>query len=296
LLIVNLKPFFDSALANDLTPFEEFKTRLQQELKDRYDDNKDVLIIADCADNLFSNKYFDQCNLVEKWWQDTYMKWQLEQQKRKEQNHFNVICPYSGSLLSKHPFDQHKHEISHNHSITIDTSGRILTDYTRANKGKIQDAGLLAASSPPKELPVRALVVEPEPDLQQMYSIWLRLMGFKEVVFADSAKKCLDEIIKITDVGKNKNNTKEFDMIILDTYLRDIPCIQVAKEIFNRKPDQRIIFTTTLPYDTVRQYIESIGIKNNDHNNEILIKPFEFSRLCSLIGRSIKNQQQGLIS
>ncbi|MFZ0510391.1 MAG: hypothetical protein WAM14_02190, partial [Candidatus Nitrosopolaris sp.] len=46
-----------------------------------------------------------------------------------DQNHvINVICPHSGSLLTRHPFDQHKHQLSHNHSIIIDTgSDRIHT-------------------------------------------------------------------------------------------------------------------------------------------------------------------------
>ena len=35
LFIVNLKPFYDSVLAGDLTPFEEFKVQIQQELKER---------------------------------------------------------------------------------------------------------------------------------------------------------------------------------------------------------------------------------------------------------------------
>jgi cell division protein ZapA (FtsZ GTPase activity inhibitor) len=35
LFIVNLKPFYDSALAGELSPFEEFKLHLQQELEDR---------------------------------------------------------------------------------------------------------------------------------------------------------------------------------------------------------------------------------------------------------------------
>ena len=78
-------------------------------------------------------------------------------------------------------------------------------------------------------------------------------------------------------------------MIILDTHIKDIPCIQVAKEIFSRKPDQRIIFTTTMPSNIVRQDVHSIGIKNNDNNNEILTKPFRLSDLSSLIGRSINN-------
>ena len=63
-------------------------------------------------------------------------------------------------------------------------------------------------------------------------------MGFKEVVITDSGKECLDEIPTIIavnkSVNKNKNKTQEFDMIILDTHLKDIPYVQVAKEIVNR--------------------------------------------------------------
>ncbi|MGB6533929.1 MAG: hypothetical protein WBF33_38090, partial [Candidatus Nitrosopolaris sp.] len=129
LIILNLKPFYDSALAGDLTPFDEFYVQLQQELK--LNRNNGVLVVADCADNLFRDKHFDQCNIVEKWWQDVYIKWLQQQEKTRgqDQNHvINVICPHSGSLLTRHPFDQHKHQLSHNHSIIIDTgSDRIHT-------------------------------------------------------------------------------------------------------------------------------------------------------------------------
>ena len=270
LFIVNLKPFYDSVLAGDLTPFEQFKVQIQQELKDR-----DVLIVADCADNLFRYKHFDQCELVEKWWQENYIVW-----RRLRQNHITIICPHSGSLLSKHPFDHHMHQISHNHTVTIDTTSRRVTGYITAKE--VAESAIY-----PLEIPIQILVAEPERDLQQIYSIWLRSMGFKNIAITDSGKKCLDELLKITDTSKNK--THGFDMIIiLDTHLKDIPCIQVAREIVNKRPDQRIIFTTTLPPDSVRQDLYSIGIKNN---NEILLKPFRFSKLLSLIGMSINNQQ-----
>jgi len=87
----------------------------------------------------------------------------------------------------------------------------------------------------------------------------------------------------------SNNKTDEFDVIvILDTHLKDIPSIQVAREIVTRRPNQQIIFTTTMPPENVRQDINSIGTKNN---NEILVKPFRFSRLLSLIGSRINNQQ-----
>src|SRR5438093_8204160 len=84
----------------------------------------------------------------------------------------NIICPHSGSLLSKHPFDQHKHQLSHNHSIIIDTAGYILTQYTltryttAAYKEKVQVAQSSSyVSSSIEELPIRVLVAEPDPDL-----------------------------------------------------------------------------------------------------------------------------------
>ncbi|MGC1931962.1 MAG: hypothetical protein WA667_23575, partial [Candidatus Nitrosopolaris sp.] len=194
LIILNLKSFYDSALAGDLTPFEEFYIQLQEELK--LNGKKRVLIVADCADNLFRDKHFDQCNIVEKWWQEVYIKWiQQEKTRGQDQNHIiNVICPHSGSLLSSHPFDQHKHQLSHNHSIIVDIAGYILTRYATTYKEKKVEVDQSSYFSSIEELPTRVLVAEPEPDLHQMYSIWLRSMGFKQIVITNGGRKCLDEI------------------------------------------------------------------------------------------------------
>jgi len=114
--------------------------------------------------------------------------------------------------------------------MTIHTAGHILTDYINAHDEKIQGAESSSVCST-IGVPIRLFVVEPEPDLQQIYGILLSSRGFKEVVITDSGKRCLDEILKITHISKNK--IQGFDMIILDKHLRDIPCIQVAKEIFH---------------------------------------------------------------
>jgi hypothetical protein len=138
LLIVDFKPFYDSALAGDLTPFEKFKMQLLQELKKDDKDHKGVLIVADCADYLSRNKHFEKCNLVEKWWQDVYVEWIQAQQQNYS---INIICPHPGSILNRRPFDQHRNQISHNHSITIDTSDCIFADYTStSNKQNTQPA------------------------------------------------------------------------------------------------------------------------------------------------------------
>ncbi len=90
LIILNLKPFYDSALIGDLTPFDEFYIQLQQELKHR-DYKNGILVVADCADNLFRDKHFHQCNIVEKWWQDVYIKWLQQQEKTRGRDQNRII-------------------------------------------------------------------------------------------------------------------------------------------------------------------------------------------------------------
>ena len=85
-----------------------------------------------------------------------------------------------------------------------------------------------------------------------------------------------DELTKIKNLSQSSNV-----IVILDSHIKDIP---FAERIVNRKPDIQIIFTTTLPWDD----INSIGINNN--NSKILLKPFKFPELLSLLGNSIENQ------
>ena len=288
LLIVGMKPFYDSALTGDLTPFNGFKMQLEEELHKRGDrgNNNDVLIIADCADNLFINKRFDQCEMVENWWHDVYNQWSQEQQpaeQRYEQNNLTVICPYSASVLVKSPFSQHKHKISHNHSITIDTEGHLVSGYTKTIEGEPVHGSKPVVSQ--GELSTRIIIAEPYPDLQQFYSLWLRSRGFKDMVITDSGKKCVDEFFKSTngdeDTKSSSNDFPREAVVILDTHLEDISSIKVAKQIIDRNPNQQVIFTTTLPSDIISQEISSAGL----NKCSVLTKPFELSRLLSLIHR-----------
>ena len=284
LLIVNLKPFYDSALVGDLRPFNEFKIQLQEELEKREYNrkNKDVLIIADCADNLFINQHFDQCEMVENWWHDIYIRW-LQQQEKEQRSHFTVICPYSSSLLDKNPFSQHKHQISHNHSITIDTEGHAVSGYTKTVE-KESAFNFKPAVSEVK-LPTRIIIAEPNPDLQLLYSFWLRSIrfGFKDITITDSGRKCIDELLKLTNCNEESNKPQQDIIVILDMHLKDISSIQVAQEIVNMNLYHQVVFTSTMPPDNIRQEIDSVGLNNYD----VLTKPFELSKLSSVVRRSI---------
>jgi hypothetical protein len=139
---------------------------------------------------------------------------------RKRTKPYYCYMSIFGLIIKQASFDQHKHHISHNHSIAIDMTGCILTGYPTVKGEEIEVAESAVSSI---DLSTRVLVAEPEPDLQQIYNIWLHSMGFKEVVITDSGKECLDEIPTIIavnkSVNKNKNKTQEFDMIILDIHI-----------------------------------------------------------------------------
>jgi len=267
LLVVNLDRFYDSALRGDLTPFKEFKSQIQKELELR--SNGGAVIVADCADNLFQNQCFDQSELVENWWHGVYKVW--TQHENREQNQITIVCPHLDSLLCKHPYDRHKHRIFNNHSVVIDITGHLMgTSPTTAMQ--TSECQIVEPAAFPMESQTQILVAEPEPDLQQIYNIWLRSRGFKNILITDSGRTCLDELFKT----ENKCDI----IVILDSHLKDIPVVELAKQIANRKPNNRIIFTTTYPQDIV----SSMGINNNNNNNEILFKPFRFPELLSLIG------------
>jgi CheY-like chemotaxis protein len=281
LLIVDLKPFYECALIGDLTPFKGLEIQLRQELANRgIANNNGVLIIADCADNLFMNQRFDRCEMVENWWHDMYNRWLKKQQQHgKERSHLTVICPYSSLLLSKNPFDQHKHQISHNHSIVIDTTDHIVTEYTSTEEVRISNTKPAASQI---HLSKRVLNAEPDPDLRHLYSIWLHQMGYKDIVVTDSGRKCLDEALKIT-------HSQSYLVIILDTHLKDIPVTEVAKKIIDRKPNQHIVFTTTLPSDSLSQTFISTGL--NKIKVTTITKPFRLSTLSAVIDESFRKHQ-----
>ena len=59
-----------------------------------------------------------------------------------------------------------------------------------------------------------------------------------------NGNKCLEIIHSSREDNKNNNNN-DYDIIILDTHLRDISGFEVARKIRDKLPHKRIILTTT---------------------------------------------------
>jgi DNA-binding response OmpR family regulator len=101
-----------------------------------------------------------------------------------------------------------------------------------------------------------------------LYSLGLNL----EIV--DGGDACLNRFTKNTST-----NTNNYDFVIINTHLYDIPGLDIAKEIRRKNPKQRIVITTTSSKEHLAKEHLDLGIDHGD----ILTIPFRFSNLTSLL-------------
>ncbi|MGZ5486308.1 MAG: response regulator [Nitrososphaeraceae archaeon] len=253
LRIINFKPYYESAISGDLTPFTELKSELESTLSQRVADGKrnEILVIADAACSLSQHEHFGECIVLEKWWQDVHDVW------IKNDLNITVICPHPRNILDDGLFGKIKNKISDCHTLTIDLEEDHLNKQTSDNFSK-------------KNKSIRVLIAESDTDMGILYTEYFEFIGL-EAVIVESGNKCLNYVLQGRD--------KDFDMIIVDTHLRDISGIEVAKKIRDGIPNQRIVFTTTYLKHEVRNVINQIGIDIED----CITKPFKLSTLLSVI-------------
>jgi len=269
LRIVDFKPYYESALNVDFAPFKKLKTEVEHTLNQRKSEGKKdaILIFADAAAFLSHNKHFDESEILEWWWNETTTEW-----KQNNQN-ITVVCPHPGQILNNPLLTETMLHIGSMHTITIDFN------YNKYNK-KHSDYNI--QKNPKykhyqnKKKTIRILIVEPEPDIQYLYSLVTKQHGFEEsdINIVKDGTKCLEVIFSAKD-----DNNNDYDLIIIDTHLRDISGLEVARKIRDILPHKRIILTTTYSLDNISNIINSIGIKPED----VVRKPFNFADLIALI-------------
>lgn len=246
LVIMDSKPLFEAAGKRDVGLFNKLKAQLEVMIELRNADGKGdkLLVFADAACILLENNEFEGCLKLEGWWQSAHEEWVANHQN------ITVICPHSVAVFDEDTTTVHaKAQISALHSVVLKTRN---DRHEMATVAK----------------PIRVLIAEPEEDIQIVYRVLLDSLGWEAIIVPDAAK-CFESVF-------NTKDSRSFDMIILDTHLKDIPGIVVAKQIKQRFPDQRIIITTTT---MSAGEIERVGISQDD----ILYKPFSSSKLLGLI-------------
>jgi CheY-like chemotaxis protein len=262
LQFINFKPYYESALNGDLTLFDELKLELEYTLSKRILEGKkgEILAFADAACTLSNNRQFKECIVLEKWWQDTHSDWIRNNKK------ITVVCPHPNYGFKDSEQDI-KNNISDLHTFTIDIEN---TNHLQSIYNSIT-----------KQSPIiKILIAESEPDIRYLYREYLNGLGI-EVEIVENGNKCIEYLLD------SKDKEGFFDMVILDSHLRDISGIDVLKNIRKKMPNQRIVFTTTYSLNQISDTLDSYGIENED----ILFKPFNFKALLATIKPRTTNLQ-----
>ena len=252
--IVDFKSYYESALYRDLTPFKNLKIEMEKTLQNRKSQGKKdaILAFADAACFLSHNNHFTECEGLERWWHETTTEWIQTQQN------ITVICPHPRFVINDPLLLDTKYNLNRMHTTTIDSNENI------ENKNKEKEK--------------RILIVEPEPDIRCLYSLYTKYLDFliSDVKLVENGNSCLDYIFSNTE-----DNNDDYDIVILDTHLSDISAFEVAQKIHNRYPNKRIIFTTTNSLNNIRKTIEPMGIKDEN----VLLKPFDMYDFVSIINK-----------
>jgi hypothetical protein len=120
LLTLDIRSFYNFALAGNMQPFEELKIMLEEAIKERITSkrNDEIILVIGVAGELAKNQKFDESINLEKWWQKTYSKWLQKGLK------VTIICLHPSPILDKSQFMHYKQTISSLHDIIVDPISR----------------------------------------------------------------------------------------------------------------------------------------------------------------------------
>jgi len=108
MLVIDLAPLYISAMVGDIKPFDDARRLFMEKSRDRAD--RHVRFLGDGTGFLFMNKHFDECAMVEEWWQDRPFVG-------------SYVCPFSKQSFVTFPHNIHaKRTIVSTHDSVIDFS------------------------------------------------------------------------------------------------------------------------------------------------------------------------------
>ena len=123
---------------------------------------------------------------------------------------------------------------------------------------------------------LKYLIAESDPDLRYLYSEYLNAIGL-EVTVVENGYECLENLTDHKDqLG--------YEIVMLDSHLTDMSGFDLAKQIREIIPDQRILFTTTYSFTQIGNNLDLLKIDHDD----VLLKPFGFEKLLSKIKRNAR--------
>jgi CheY-like chemotaxis protein len=126
---------------------------------------------------------------------------------------------------------------------------------------------------------MKILIAEDESDISVTYKIVLEERGH-EVIITENGEECLD--IYHSELKRRGNSplysSSPFEVVVLDYKMPRKNGIEVAKEILDLNPNQRIIFASAYVRDTLED-----AVKQLKRVVELLQKPFSPDKLVDII-------------
>jgi CheY-like chemotaxis protein len=124
---------------------------------------------------------------------------------------------------------------------------------------------------------MRILIAEDDPEAVQAYKDALHSRNH-QVTITRNGEECLKLYNKILNrpkkekekENKSKNASSSFDVVVLDYKMPKKDGMEVAKEIFDLNPEQRIVFVSAYVRDTLED-----SVKQLKRVVELIQKPFD---------------------
>jgi CheY-like chemotaxis protein len=138
---------------------------------------------------------------------------------------------------------------------------------------------------------MRILVAEDEQDIRDVYYMALVERGHKVILTSDG-EECLEVyhqryLQQHQEEPHEGKTTSYFDVVILDYKMPRKDGLEVAKEILDINPEQRIIFASAYVKETLEE-----SVKQLKRVVELMQKPFSISALIDTV--EDKEAYQGL--
>jgi PleD family two-component response regulator len=132
--------------------------------------------------------------------------------KNQLPKNITVICPHPAEVFNKETTAHAKAQLAAVHGVMLET-----------RRLYFQQQYHLSTAAEVARPVRRVLVAESKVEVQMLYRLYLESRG-QDITIVSTGGKCLDSVFNTVD-----NNG--FDTIILDTHLKDISGIKVARKI-----------------------------------------------------------------
>ncbi|MFH1942839.1 MAG: response regulator [bacterium] len=119
------------------------------------------------------------------------------------------------------------------------------------------------------------LIVDDEQIVLDVLQRILLYLGYK-VVITDTGEQAMEEF-----------STQEFDLVLMDVMMPGKNGFKVAREMIDKKPDQKIVIITGLSEDAVF----SQPISDDVHVKHVLSKPFTLENVKAVLEEALHGQE-----